>query len=63
MQAAIDTALARFVERHPESKRIHEDALRSLPGGNTRTLLHTAPFPISMRKGENYKLFDEDGNE
>lgn len=63
MQAAIDTALARFAERHPESKKLHENAQRSLPGGNTRTLLHTAPFPISMRKGEDYKLFDEDGNE
>lgn len=63
MQAAIETALEGFGERHPESKRLHEEALRSLPGGNTRTLLHTAPFPISMRKGEDYKLFDEDGNE
>lgn len=63
MQAALDTALARFAERHPESKRLHEEALRSLPGGNTRTLLHTAPFPISMRKGEDYKLIDEDGHE
>ena len=53
----------KFEVRHPNSRDLHEKALTSLPGGNTRTLLYTAPYPIYMRKGESYRLYDEDGNE
>lgn len=62
MDSALQSALAQFIECHPNSQRLHEQALKSLPGGNTRTLLHTAPFPVFMRKGEGCNLWDEDGN-
>ncbi|KAJ5862235.1 hypothetical protein N7455_006303 [Penicillium solitum] len=62
MDSALRDAVTRFVERHPESQRLHKLSLESLPGGNTRTLLHTAPFPVFMRKGEGSELWDEDGN-
>jgi glutamate-1-semialdehyde 2,1-aminomutase len=62
MELALQNAVTRFQELHPESRRLHELALESLPGGNTRTLLHTAPFPVFMRKGEGSQLWDEDGN-
>lgn len=62
MDEALQNAAAQFIERHPHSQRLHEKALESLPGGNTRTLLHTAPFPVFMCKGEDFKLWDEDGN-
>ena len=62
MEAALSDAAARFIERHAESQRLHKLSLGSLPGGNTRTLLHTAPFPVFMRKGEGSELWDEDGN-
>ncbi|KAJ5332492.1 hypothetical protein MYU51_019107 [Penicillium brevicompactum] len=63
MDEALQNAVAQFVERHPHSQRLHKQALESLPGGNTRTLLHTAPFPVFMCKGEGFKLWDEDGNQ
>ncbi|KAJ5516385.1 hypothetical protein N7527_007945 [Penicillium freii] len=62
MDSALRDAVTRFIQRHPESQRLHRLSLESLPGGNTRTLLHTAPFPVFMRKGEGSELWDEDGN-
>jgi Glutamate-1-semialdehyde aminotransferase len=62
MDSALHDAVTRFIERHPESQRLYKLSLESLPGGNTRTLLHTAPFPVFMRKGEGSELWDEDGN-
>ncbi|CAG7969689.1 unnamed protein product [Penicillium nalgiovense] len=62
MDSALRGATTRFIEHHPESQRLHKLSLESLPGGNTRTLLHTAPFPVFMRKGEGSELWDEDGN-
>ncbi|TVY36690.1 putative aminotransferase [Lachnellula occidentalis] len=63
---ALSTALAaakeRFSARNPNSKKIFEGACDFLPGGNTRTLLYTAPFPVCMKKGEAYQVFDEDGH-
>lgn len=65
-QFSIESALAaieeRFVQRNPKSWELHLKAVKSLPGGNTRSLLHTAPFPVFMKSGEGYKLTDEDGH-
>ena len=63
MDEAIATSLDRFTSKHAGSGKLFESALRSLPGGNTRSLLYTAPFPISMHKGDGYRLWDVDGNE
>ena len=34
-----------------------------MPGGNTRTVLHYAPFPIGIARGEGCRLWDLDGAE
>lgn len=62
MQSALDAAIKRFTEKHRNSRRIFETAQSCLPGGNTRTTLYTAPFPISLARGDAYRVFDEDGN-
>lgn len=59
-QPRLEAAISRFEQRNPQSKALHEHAVRSLPGGNTRTILHTAPFPISMKSGQGFELYDED---
>lgn len=59
---AFDAARARFVERNPMSLKLHEEAVKSLPGGNTRSLLHNAPFPVFMKRGEGSQVFSEDGH-
>jgi glutamate-1-semialdehyde 2,1-aminomutase len=60
---ALSQARQRFVDRNPNSKAIHDEAVTYLPGGNSRSVLHTAPFPISMTSGRSCYLVDEDGLE
>ncbi len=53
----------RYRERHPHSARRHEEATRHLPGGNTRTVLHYSPFPLTFAGGRGNRLIDIDGFE
>ena len=55
--------LARYVQRNPESRRLHEERARVLPGGNTRTTIHLDPFPLTIVRGEGARLWDADGHE
>lgn len=57
---AIDDAIKFYTDRNPKSEALFQSAQEFLPGGNTRSLLYAAPFPISMRKGDGHQLIDED---
>jgi len=63
----VATALARrlqtYAERHPASRAQHEAACAVLPGGNTRSVLHADPFPITLAGGRGARLHDLDGHE
>ena len=63
IEAALEGAVRRFIERNPTSQKLFNTAVESLPGGNTRTTLYAAPYSVSMRKGEGHRLYDEDGHE
>jgi glutamate-1-semialdehyde 2,1-aminomutase len=52
-----------FAARHPESKRLHEEAARVLPGGHTRTVLAHEPFALTFVRAEGAVLTDADGHE
>jgi glutamate-1-semialdehyde 2,1-aminomutase len=52
----------RYVERNPESRRLHEERARVMPGGNTRTVIHVSPFPLTIVRGEGARLTDADGH-
>ena len=61
------TALAaeaerRYVGRNPESRCLHEERARVMPGGNTRTVIHVPPFPLTIVRGEGARLTDADGH-
>jgi glutamate-1-semialdehyde 2,1-aminomutase len=60
---ALSNARQRYVERNQNSKNLHVEAVEYLPGGNSRSVLHTAPFPISMASGRSCYLIDDDGHE
>ena len=47
--------------RHPNSARRHAGATAHLPGGNTRTVLHFNPFPLTFASGCGNRLTDIDG--
>ncbi len=59
---SLSAARARFEERNPVSKELHGLAVQSLPGGNTRTLLHTSPFPLTMKRGKGPYVWSGDGH-
>ncbi len=66
LDAALDAALAaatdRYRTRHPSSARQLDAAAEVLPGGNTRSVLFQAPFPLTMVRGEGCWLWDADGH-
>jgi len=53
----------RYVERNPESRRLHEERARVMPGGNTRSVIHVDPFPLTIVRGEGARIVDADGHE
>src|SRR5215475_8069343 len=65
--ADIDAALAEakeaYVKRNPRSLARFVEATAVMPGGNTRTVLHYAPFPLGIARGEGCRLWDVDGAE
>ncbi|HEY8210993.1 MAG TPA: aminotransferase class III-fold pyridoxal phosphate-dependent enzyme [Myxococcaceae bacterium] len=66
MTSSLDLALAeaadRFRRKRPKTAALHDRARAVLPGGNTRSVLYTAPFPIRVERGEGARLFDIDGH-
>ncbi|KAF2031243.1 PLP-dependent transferase [Setomelanomma holmii] len=59
---ALHAAQERFKEKNSKSLSLHEQAVKSLPGGNTRSLLHTPPFPVFLKSGTGYQVTSEDGH-
>ncbi|MBN2335010.1 aminotransferase class III-fold pyridoxal phosphate-dependent enzyme, partial [Candidatus Bathyarchaeota archaeon] len=52
-----------YVARNPGSRRLHAEAGKVLPSGNTRSALYWQPFPLCMRRGSGSHIWDVDGNE
>jgi glutamate-1-semialdehyde 2,1-aminomutase len=63
---AIDRALAHahaiFIEAHPESRRLFDANARYMPGANSRSTLFAQPFPVTIARGEDARLWDVDGH-
>ena len=62
IDSALKEAMDGFASAHTKSKALHERAGKVMPGGNTRTVLFTAPFPIRVEKAEGSTLHDVDGH-
>lgn len=63
LEVALQEARDTFIKRFPQSKKHYDEAVNFLPGGNTRSVLFTEPFPVVMEKGRGNRLWDCDGNE
>ncbi|KAK4966074.1 hypothetical protein LTR66_012056 [Elasticomyces elasticus] len=63
VNAAYQAAEAHYTARNLESRRIYNEAVKHLPGGNTRTVLYYDPFPLATVRAEGARLFDADGHE
>ena len=55
-------SLESFRSLSSRSAQLYERAKRVMPGGNTRTVIHVAPFPLTIVKGEGARLTDADGH-
>ena len=62
LENAIEDARRRYKAANPLSDAAEEDALQYLPGGNTRSVLHYEPFPLTMVSGKGAELTDLDGH-
>jgi glutamate-1-semialdehyde 2,1-aminomutase len=63
LSSALEAARERYARANPESRRLHQEASRHLPGGNTRTVLFHSPFPLRFVHAEGSRLRDADGHE
>jgi len=59
---AIQKASDRYAANNPNSQRQFERAAKYMPGGNTRSVLFYAPFPLTIARGEGCHLWDADGH-
>ncbi|MGI9201275.1 MAG: aspartate aminotransferase family protein [Woeseiaceae bacterium] len=62
LAAAIEDARSRYRSANPLSEAADKKAAQYLPGGNTRSVLHFEPFPLTMARGEGAELIDLDGH-
>jgi glutamate-1-semialdehyde 2,1-aminomutase len=62
LQAQLAEVEAAYVAANPESRAAYAAAAGPMPGGNTRTVLHFSPFPLTFAKGEGCRLWDVDGH-
>ena len=63
LHAALDEAEQAFSARNPESASNYRASTGSMPGGNTRTVIHFSPFPLTFTRAEGARLWDADGHE
>jgi glutamate-1-semialdehyde 2,1-aminomutase len=63
LEMLVASAERRYVERNPESRRLHQERAKVMPGGNTRTIIHVEPFPLTIVRGKGAQLTDADGHE
>ncbi len=62
LDVALNDARQRYVDNNPESSQAHLRAKDFMPGGNTRTVLFSDPFPLRMVSGREATVTDVDGH-
>lgn len=55
-------AQALYSTKHVQSKAAHDEACKYMPGGNTRTVLYTSPFPLTIASAESCYITTLDGH-
>ncbi|KAL2360900.1 hypothetical protein RJZ56_006218 [Blastomyces dermatitidis] len=53
---------SRYKTRNPRSYAAHQEALKHLPGGNTRSSIFSTPFPLTIASGKTGTLTSLDGH-
>ena len=63
LNQAIEELRSSYAALNPLSRAADKEAERYFPGGNTRSVLHFEPFPLTMVEGVDAKLTDLDGHQ
>jgi glutamate-1-semialdehyde 2,1-aminomutase len=58
---AIDRELSEYQAKTSRSRALHEEAVRVMPGGNSRTTTFFDPYPFYLERGEGAHIWDADG--
>ncbi|KAL9113236.1 MAG: hypothetical protein Q9227_002571 [Pyrenula ochraceoflavens] len=61
LHQALEEARTKYTSLHVRSLESHVSACSYLPGGNTRTVLHTSPFPLTISSATSCRLTTVDG--
>ena len=61
LSSELERVEATYKALHPRSAEQQASAALHLPGGNTRTVLHYSPFPLTWASGKGNRLTDLDG--
>jgi glutamate-1-semialdehyde 2,1-aminomutase len=61
LDVAVAAAVDHYVAKRPRTFALHERARAVLPGGNTRSILFTQPFPIRIESSSGCRITDVDG--
>ncbi|MCW5745324.1 MAG: aminotransferase class III-fold pyridoxal phosphate-dependent enzyme [Alphaproteobacteria bacterium] len=62
LQEALRETEERYIAANPQSKARQDRAAKSMPGGNTRSVLYYSPFPVAIAHAEAQTLTDIDGH-
>ena len=62
LKSALAVAHAAYTSRNPLSANYYNSSLSHLPGGNTRSVIHSLPFPLTFSHGESETLYTVDGD-
>ena len=62
LDAALEEAVNRYVASNPQSRLLFDRAKKSMPGGNTRSVLAYDPFPLYIARSGGARVTDVDGN-
>jgi glutamate-1-semialdehyde 2,1-aminomutase len=63
LDVALDAVTRRYVESNPESARLARAAAEVMPGGNTRSVLHSEPFGVRIAAADGAVLTTVDGEQ
>jgi glutamate-1-semialdehyde 2,1-aminomutase len=61
--SALAEAKSRYIVANARSQEQHRKAAQVLPGGNTRTVLFSEPFPITLARGHGCRITSLDGRD
>ncbi|KAF3152165.1 hypothetical protein TWF569_003204 [Orbilia oligospora] len=61
LSEGLSDAISDYISSNPASKSNYENASQYLPGGNTRSVLYTSPFPITFVFANGVTISSADG--